>query len=101
VYNPLSEYILQKGYTNNDDCPCVFIEKSQTGFCIIFVYVDDLNIISNQQYIDEACNHLKTEFELKDLCHTKFCLDLQLEHLPTRVFVHQFACIQKYWRNLI
>jgi hypothetical protein len=29
----------------NDDFSCVFIRKSITGFCIILVYVDDLNII--------------------------------------------------------
>jgi hypothetical protein len=27
-YNRLSEFLLKKGYTNNDDCPCVFIQKS-------------------------------------------------------------------------
>ena len=28
LYNWLSEFLLQKGYTNNDDCPYVFIKKS-------------------------------------------------------------------------
>ena len=65
------------------------------GFCTIYVYVGDLNIIGNQQDIDDACNHLKTEFELKDLGHTKFCLGLQLEHLLTGIFVHQSVYIQK------
>jgi hypothetical protein len=59
------------------------------------VYVDDLNIIGNQQDIDEAHNHLKTKFEVKDLGKTKFCLGLQLEHLPTGFFVYQSAYIQK------
>jgi hypothetical protein len=44
-YNRLSEFLLRKGYTKNDDCPCVFIKRSKVGFCIISVYVDDLNII--------------------------------------------------------
>jgi hypothetical protein len=59
------------------------------------VYVDDFNIIGTQRDIDEARNHLKTEFEVKDLGKTKFCLGLQLEHLPTGFFVHQSAYIQK------
>jgi hypothetical protein len=71
-YNRLSEFLLRKGYTNNDDCPCVFIKESQMGFCTISVYVDDLN---------EACNLLKTEFEMKDLGQTKFWLGLQIDHL--------------------
>ena len=87
-YNRLSEFLLQKGYINNDDCPCVFIKKSQTGFCIISVYVDDLNIIGNPHDINEARNLLKTEFEMKDLGQTKFCLGLQIEHLHSGILVH-------------
>jgi len=41
-------------------------------FCIILVYVNDINIIGNLQSIDEARNHFKTEFEMKDLGKTKF-----------------------------
>jgi len=92
-YNRLSEFLLQKGYTTNDDSPCVFIKKSQTRFCIISVYVDDLNIIGHVQDINEARNHLMTEFEMKDLGQTKFCLGLQLEHIPSGIFVYQAAYI--------
>jgi hypothetical protein len=54
----------------------VFIRKSSTGFCIISVYVDDLNIIGHAKDIDEAHNHLKKEFEIKNLGTTKFYLGL-------------------------
>ena len=94
-YNRLSECLSLKGYTKNDDCPCVFIKKSTSGFCIISVYVDDLNIIGNETDINEARHHLKTEFEMKDLGKTKFCLGLQLEHLPSGIFVYQAAYVQK------
>jgi len=53
-YNRLSEYLVQKGYSNSDDCPCVFIKRFSSGFCIISVYVDDINIIGNSESIDEA-----------------------------------------------
>jgi hypothetical protein len=56
----------------------VFIRRSSTRFCIILVYVGELNIIGHTKDIDEVCNHLKTEFEMKDLGRTKFCLGLQL-----------------------
>jgi hypothetical protein len=69
-YNWLKEFLLNKGYFNNDDCPCVFIKISQTGFCIISIYVDDMNIIGHRRDIDKASNHLKTEFEIKDLGKT-------------------------------
>jgi hypothetical protein len=87
-FNRLSNFILQRGYINNDDCPCVLIKKSCDGFCVISVYVDDLNIIGMTRDVAEAMAYLKTEFEIKDLGKTKFCLGLQLEHLPEGVFVH-------------
>jgi hypothetical protein len=80
-YNRLKELLLNKVYSNSDDYPCVFIWKSSTGFCIILVYVDDLNIIDHTNDIDEAHNHLKKEFEMKDLGKTKFYLGLQIKHL--------------------
>ena len=73
----------------------MFIKKSLIGFCIISVYTDDLNIIGNTQDIDEARDHLKTEFEMKDLGKPKFYFGLQLEHLPSGIMVHQAAYIQK------
>jgi hypothetical protein len=63
-YNRLKKFLLNKGYLNSDDCSCVFIRKSNTGFCIISVYVDDLTIIGRAKDIDEVHNHLKKEFDL-------------------------------------
>jgi hypothetical protein len=63
-------------------------KKSTTGFCIISIYVDDLNIIGHTKDVDEAYNHFKTKFEMKDLSRTKFFLGLQLEHLHTVILVH-------------
>jgi hypothetical protein len=59
----------------------VFIRKSTSVFWIISAYVDDLNIIGHVKDIDEAHNHLKKEFEMKDLGKTKLYLSLQREHL--------------------
>jgi hypothetical protein len=64
-FNQLKEFLLNQCYSNNDDCPCVFIHKSSTGFCIISVYVDDLDIIDTKLDINEAQDHLKIEFEMK------------------------------------
>jgi hypothetical protein len=71
-YNRLKKFLLKNGYSNSDDCPCVFIKKFNTDFCIISVYVYDLNIIGHIKDIDEARNHPKNEFEMKDLGKTIF-----------------------------
>ena len=65
------------------------MKKSNDGFCIISVHVDDLNIIKTTRDIEEAMAYLKAEFEMKDLGKTKFYLGSQLEHLPEGVFVHE------------
>ena len=57
--------------------------------------VDDINIIGYSESIDETRNHLKTEFEMKDLGKTKFCIGLQIEYLHSGILVHQSTYIQK------
>jgi len=64
-------------------------------FCIISVYVDDLNIIGCKEDIEEASTYLKAEFEMKNLGRTKFCLGLQIEHLPRGFFIHQSTYTKK------
>ena len=94
-YNRLSEYLLKEGYVNNPICPCVFIKRSETGFAIIAVYVDDLNIIGTPKEITRTADYLKREFEMKDLGKTKFCLGLQLEHLSEGILLHQSSYTEK------
>jgi hypothetical protein len=92
-HNQLKEFLLNKDYTNNDDCPCVFICKSSIGSCIILVYVDDLNIIGTEIDINETRDHIKIESEIKDFGKTKFCLGLQLEYVPKCILIHQSAYV--------
>ncbi|KAL8155915.1 hypothetical protein AgCh_001101 [Apium graveolens] len=94
-YNRLREYLLNDGYVNNQVCPCIFIKRSSTGFVIIDVYVDDLNIIGTTEDITNAANYLKNEFEMKDLGRTRFCLGIQVEHLSSGIFVHQSNYTEK------
>ena len=94
-YNRLSEYLLKEGYVNNPICPCVFIKKSETGFAIIVVYVDDLNLVGTPEELTKTAEYLKKEIEMKDFGKTKFCIGLQIEHFPNGVLVHQSTYIKK------
>ena len=58
-YNRLSEYLTSQGYVNNELCPCMFIEKSQSGFAIVAVYVDDMNLIKTLEELETIVVHLK------------------------------------------
>ena len=63
----LCDYLIGKGYINNDLCPCVFIKRTSSGFAIIIVYVDDMNLISTLEELRDIATYLKSEFEMKDL----------------------------------
>ncbi|KAM2549509.1 hypothetical protein TB1_013867 [Malus domestica] len=69
-YNRLSEYLTRQGYVNNELWPCVFIKKSHSGFMIVAIYVDDINLIGTPAKLEEITVHLKSEFEMKDLRKT-------------------------------
>ncbi|XP_074369756.1 uncharacterized protein LOC141711251 [Apium graveolens] len=45
--------------------------------------------------VDEAAIYLKTEFEMKDLGRTKYCLGIQVEHLSSGIFLHQSTYTEK------
>ena len=75
----LSDYLIGKGYINNGLCPCVFIKRTSSGFAIIIVYVDDMNLIGTLEELRDIATYLKSEFEMKDLGKTWF-LGLVLEH---------------------
>ena len=80
---------------NNPICPCVFINKSETGLTIIVVYVDDLNLIRIPEELTKKSNYLQNEFEMKDLGKTKYCLNLQIEHCSNVILAHQSTYIEK------
>ncbi|GJV65003.1 putative RNA-directed DNA polymerase [Tanacetum coccineum] len=98
-YNRLSDYLISKGYKSNLICPCVFIKKTTSGFVIIAVYVDDLNIIGTGKEINEVVVHLKKEFEMKDLGKTKYYLGLQIEHMANSILVHQSNYTKKVLKH--
>ena len=62
------------GCINNPICPCVFIKKSELGFPILAVYVDDINLFGTPEEHTKAATYLKDELEIKDLGKTKYCL---------------------------
>ena len=66
----------------------MFIKKSGTGFDIIAVYVDDMNLIETLEELSKTAEYLKKEFEVKDLGKTKLCLGLEIEHKANAIIVH-------------
>ena len=98
-YTRLSDYLIRERYKNDELCPCVFIKKTSFGFAIVAVYVGNMNIIGTLDEIKETAAYLKSEFEMKDLGKTRFCLSLELEHRVCGILIHQSAYVQKMLRR--
>ena len=94
-YNCLIKYLIKDGCINNPICPCVFIKKSELGFSILTVYVDDINLFGTPKELTKAATYLKDEFEMKDLGKTKYCLGMQIEHKSNRILIHQSTYVEK------
>ena len=45
------------------------MKKSQSGFTIITIYVDNLNIIETFEEFSKTMEYLKKEFEMEDLAN--------------------------------
>ena len=80
-YKLLSNFLHQKGYTRNKDYPRVFIRRSQDGFCIISVYVDDLNIIGTPRDIEETYSPVMAGITFRYLISMAVNLDLTMKFL--------------------
>ncbi|KAM2096627.1 hypothetical protein ACFX1R_020248 [Malus domestica] len=98
-YNRLSEYLTSQRYVNNKLCPCVFIKKSYSGFAIVAVYVDDMNLIGTPGKLVRTVTHLKLEFQMKDLGKTRYRLGLEIEHRSDGILVHQSNYTHKVLRH--
>ena len=61
-YNCLSEYLLKEGFENNQICPCIFIKRLKSGFAIVAVYVNDLNLVGTLEELMKTANYLKNVF---------------------------------------
>ena len=90
---------MKEGYKNDPICPCVFIKKSETGFAIIAIYVDNMNLIGTPEKLSKTVEYLKKEFEVKDLGKTKLCLGLELEHKANGIIVHQSAYTKRVLKH--
>ncbi|GKA97132.1 hypothetical protein Tco_0825026 [Tanacetum coccineum] len=69
--------------------------KTTSGFVIIAVYVDDLNIIGTSKEINEVVVHLKEEFEMKDLVTFEARFSLS----PTKRHWNRIKHIFRYLRG--
>ncbi|KAM2508982.1 hypothetical protein ACFX1W_031120 [Malus domestica] len=98
-YNRFNEYLTSQGYVNNELCLCVFIKKSHSGFAIVAVYINDMNLIGTSEELVRNVAHLKSKFEMKDIGNTIYCLGFEIKHYSDEILVHQSNYTWKVLRH--
>ena len=99
-YKHLRDFLLFHKFQHDQVLPCLFTLKDTSGFVIIAIYVDDLNLVGTTATCNHAIQLLTNKFKLKKLSKTTFCLGLQLSHLPGgAIFLHQTTYTRKLLRR--
>jgi hypothetical protein len=94
-YKHLRDFLLHHQFQHDQTLPCLFTLKDKTGFVIIAVYVDDLNLVGTPDTCSRAMSLLTIQFEMKLLGDTTLCSGLQVVHLPYKsIFLHQTTYTQ-------
>ena len=93
-YQRLVTFLEQQGFVSDVSNPCILVWRDETGFVIVAIYVDDLNLIGTRSSILKVKAMLNKEFEMKDLGKLRHCLGLQIEHLAAGIFVHQSTYVK-------
>lgn len=95
-YQRLRDYLIKNNFISDPLIPCLFIKRDKTGFVIIAVYVDDLNLVGTTTACVTATNLLIREFEMKMLRKITFCIGLQIMHLTDgSIFLYQLTYIRR------
>ena len=96
-YHHLCHFLIFQGFTHNNTLPCIFTYSTESGFVILAVYVDDLNILDTRDFCKYAQQILTNNFDMKYLGQTTYyCLGLQIHYVPYGgILLHQQAYVQK------
>ncbi|TPX36954.1 DNA-directed DNA polymerase [Synchytrium microbalum] len=73
----------------------VFFKNTPDGPIITSIYVDDTNLMGPEKAIMSTKTMLKSHFQMKDFGEVSACIGIEIDHLPTGVFVHQSKMVQK------
>ena len=80
-YFHLHSFFLDHKFQHDQSLPCIFTLRDPTGFVIVAVYIDDLNLVGTAATCKHVVNLLTNRFKMKLLDKTSCYLGLQVAHL--------------------
>ena len=75
-YSHLHSFFLDHKFQHDQSLPCIFTLCNPTGFVIVAVYVDDLNLVGTAAICKHVVSLLINCFKMKLLDKTSYCLGL-------------------------
>ena len=97
-FHRLSQFLLHIGFTCSKADSSFFIYETNTIIVLMFVYVDDVVIIgNNNEFIENLIHKLSTEFALKDLRQLHYFLGLEIKYISGGIFIAQSKYIKDFF----
>ena len=84
-YSDIDEYLVKNNFVRTKADSCIYTRRSDKGFTMIALYVDDLIIAgSNDHVIGEVKNTLRKKYKMKDLGLLNWVLGMEvIQDIPT------------------
>ena len=71
--------VLKDGFKMMKEDHCVYLKRSNSGFVILSLYVDDILLAKNKkEMINTAKRWLSSNFEMKDMGETSYVLGVKI-----------------------
>ena len=90
-YHHLKDFLISHGFLYNHALLCIFTLSQADEYVIVDVYVDDLHLIETSSLCKHTEKLLTSQFSMKLLGKTSFCLGLQLQHFAVNILLHRQA----------
>ncbi|RVW35384.1 Retrovirus-related Pol polyprotein from transposon RE1 [Vitis vinifera] len=85
-----SSTIFRLGYTASPYDSALFLRRTDKGTILLLLYVDDMIIAGDDlSGIQELKDFLSQQFEMKDLGHLSYFLDLEITHSTDGLYITQ------------
>src|ERR1022692_3667275 len=86
----LHNHQTENGYQQLETEPCVYIQQEGEKVIIIAIYVDDINVASNNEaLLKETTEVLAKHFKMMDLGPTHHVLGLHITRNPESISINQ------------
>ncbi|KAH9114804.1 hypothetical protein AeMF1_008350 [Aphanomyces euteiches] len=103
-YLTLHTYLVQVGFERCKQEVCLYVKRVGDSVVLLSVYVDDITVTgSSNSHIEDACNALKSNFEMTDLGELKSILGIKVSVNGNTVRLCQqgYAELQPLKRSLV